>query len=143
MTSRKRFVGGNWKCNGTKESISKLIEIYNQGATEGLYKNIDVLVSPTSLHLSSVLDTISPEVNVAVQNIWSAAGYGAYTGELTADMVKGKIRMFYEDKYTFIFNLSKNQFRNQVNPVVIFLLFCNCPSMWKNNALLNCSIHST
>ena len=115
MTSRKRFVGGNWKCNGTKESISKLIEIYNQGATEGLYKNIDVLVSPTSLHLSSVLDTISPEVNVAVQNIWSAAGYGAYTGELTADMVKGKIRMFYEDKYTFIFNLSKNQFRNQVN----------------------------
>ena len=26
--------------------------------------------------------------NLAVQNIWTAAGFGAYTGELTADMVK-------------------------------------------------------
>ena len=87
-TMRKSFVGGNWKCNGTKESVAALVTIYNQAASEGLCKDIDVLVAPTSLHIPGVLSTISEEVNVAAQNIWSAAGYGAYTGELTADMVK-------------------------------------------------------
>jgi triosephosphate isomerase len=85
---RKAFVGGNWKCNGTKESVAALVEIYNQAATEGLCKEVDVLIAPTALHIPGVLNSVSSEVKVAAQNIWSAAGYGAYTGELTADMVK-------------------------------------------------------
>ena len=86
--SRRSFVGGNWKCNGTKASVAALVEIYNQASSEGLCKDVDVLIAPTSLHLSDVLSSVSEEIHVAAQNIWSAAGYGAYTGELTADMVK-------------------------------------------------------
>ena len=86
--SRRSFVGGNWKCNGTKASVASLVDIYNQAAAEGLCKNIDVLIAPTALHIPGVLSSVSDEVHVAVQNIWTAAGFGAYTGELTADMVK-------------------------------------------------------
>jgi triosephosphate isomerase len=86
--TRKSFVGGNWKCNGTQASVAALVEIYNQAATEGLCQNIDVLVAPTALHIPGVLASVSSDVHVAAQNIWSSAGYGAYTGELTADMVK-------------------------------------------------------
>lgn len=88
MTTRKSFVGGNWKCNGTQASVAALVEIYNQAATEGLCQHIDVLVAPTALHIPGVLASVSSDVHVAAQNIWSSAGYGAYTGELTADMVK-------------------------------------------------------
>jgi triosephosphate isomerase len=87
MAARKKFVGGNWKCNGTRESVAALITIYNNVATEGMAKDIDVVVAPTALHIPMAVDALHADIQVSAQNIWSAAGYGAYTGELTADMV--------------------------------------------------------
>ena len=87
MAARKKFVGGNWKCNGTRESVAALITIYNNVATEGMAKDIDVVVAPTALHIPMAMDALHADIQVSAQNIWSAAGYGAYTGELTADMV--------------------------------------------------------
>ena len=31
MTSRRFFVGGNWKMNGNKKSVDELVEILNKG----------------------------------------------------------------------------------------------------------------
>lgn len=85
--SRRKFVGGNWKCNGTRQSVAALVEIYNACAEEGLAKSIDVVVAPTALHIPLAVSGLHADIQVSAQNIWKADGYGAYTGELTADMV--------------------------------------------------------
>jgi len=83
---RKSFVGGNWKCNGTRRSIEILVESLNAG--EKKLHGIDLVIAPTSLHIGYVQRNINPEYKIAVQNIWSSATQGAFTGELTADVVK-------------------------------------------------------
>eukprot|EP00943_MAST-04B_sp_MAST-4B-sp1_P003839 g3839.t1 len=84
--ARKAFVGGNWKCNGTKESVAALVDTLNQGGQ--IPDNCEVICAPTALHLDYVKGNLRADYQVCAQNIWSASGYGAYTGELTASMVK-------------------------------------------------------
>ena len=84
--ARKAFIGGNWKCNGTKESVAKLVDTLNQGGQKPA--NTEVICAPTALHLDYVKSNLRADYQVCAQNIWSASGYGAYTGELTASMVK-------------------------------------------------------
>jgi triosephosphate isomerase (TIM) len=84
--ARKAFVGGNWKCNGTKESVAALVDTLNQGGQTP--DNCEVICAPTALHLDYVKSNLRADYQVCAQNIWSASGYGAYTGELTASMVK-------------------------------------------------------
>ena len=40
---REFFVGGNWKCNGTKDSISKLVIELNSAKLED---DVDIVISP-------------------------------------------------------------------------------------------------
>lgn len=81
---RKPFVGGNWKCNGTVESAAKLIAGLNAATVP---KDVDVCVSPTSLHLDSVKGALKKDYLVASQNC-SRTGKGAFTGEISAEMLK-------------------------------------------------------
>jgi triosephosphate isomerase (TIM) len=86
MAARRPFVGGNWKCTGTKESVATLVETLNKGGAKP--DNTDVVVAPTALHLGYVQANLRDDYEVSVQNIWKAEKQGAYTGELTADIVK-------------------------------------------------------
>ncbi|XP_011622789.1 triosephosphate isomerase, chloroplastic-like [Amborella trichopoda] len=63
--SKKLFVGSNWKYNGTKESISKLVSDINNAKLE---KDVDVVVSPP-------------------YNSWVGQG-GAFTSELFVEQLK-------------------------------------------------------
>eukprot|EP00753_Platysulcus_tardus_P018648 PLAT70.1.p1 GENE.PLAT70.1~~PLAT70.1.p1 ORF type:complete len:270 (-),score=117.05 PLAT70.1:165-974(-) len=83
--SRSPFVGGNWKTNGTRESVATLVEILN--GEESLPAGTDVVVAPPSLFIDFVMGSLRSEISVASQNVWTAEGYGAYTGELTATML--------------------------------------------------------
>eukprot|EP01083_Nonionella_stella_P164943 547544_1 len=81
--SRVSFVGGNWKCNGTKNSIEELT------AALAVWKNktgVDVVVSPPILYLDYVHTNLPKHFAVASQNC-SSTGYGAYTGETSPDML--------------------------------------------------------
>lgn len=84
--ARKAFIGGNWKCNGTKESVAKLVDTLNQGGQKPA--DTEVICAPTALHLDYVQSNLRPDYQICIQNIWTADGPGAYTGELTATMVK-------------------------------------------------------
>ena len=33
MAAKKMFIGGNWKCNGTKQSVKSLVETLNKGGS--------------------------------------------------------------------------------------------------------------
>jgi len=82
--SRKAFVGGNWKCNGTLASTAALVTTLNGAPHTG--QDIDVVVAPSALHLLGVKSQLEPKTLVAAQNI-NVQGVGAYTGETSAEML--------------------------------------------------------
>lgn len=81
--SGKFFVGGNWKCNGTKDSISKLVSDLN-GAT--LENDVDVVVAPPFVYIDQVKSSLTDRVEISGQNAWVGKG-GAFTGEISAEQL--------------------------------------------------------
>lgn len=79
----KFFVGGNWKCNGTTESIKKLVEDLNSAQIED---DVDVVVAPPFLYISQVVGSLTDRIEVSAQNSWVGKG-GAFTGEISADQL--------------------------------------------------------
>jgi len=79
----KFFVGGNWKCNGSKDSVAQLVADLNSGGFPG---NTEVVCAPTSLHLGFVSEHLDSKFQVAAQNCWVGSN-GAFTGEVSADML--------------------------------------------------------
>ena len=69
MLGRRYLVGGNWKCNGTKDSVLKLVKTLNSITFDlkkvGMYRSwsiprdltvslLDVVVAPISFHIPLV-----------------------------------------------------------------------------------------
>lgn len=77
----KFFVGGNWKSNGTKESVGKLVSGLNSAQFPS---EVEVIVSPTFLHLPYVVENIDSRYQVSAQNCWVGRA-GAYTGEVSGN----------------------------------------------------------
>jgi len=77
---RKFFVGGNFKMNpGTYQEKQALVEVINQA---DLDPNTEVVISPPSLYLISLRESIRAEVKVAAQNSYFKTS-GAFTGEIS------------------------------------------------------------
>jgi glyceraldehyde 3-phosphate dehydrogenase len=83
-SGRKFFVGGNWKCNGTQQSVKSLVDLLRYAP---LSKSTEVVVCPTSIHAKAVVDSIRPDVAVASQDV-SLRGTGAFTGDLAPSLIK-------------------------------------------------------
>uniref|UniRef100_A0A183C1W7 Triosephosphate isomerase n=1 Tax=Globodera pallida TaxID=36090 RepID=A0A183C1W7_GLOPA len=84
MTSRKFFVGGNWKMNGTFTSINELIGLLNQS---GGNSGVDIVVAPPGPYLQYVKQKLEHGIQVAAQNCYKVAK-GAFTGEISPEMIK-------------------------------------------------------
>jgi triosephosphate isomerase (TIM) len=81
--TRKLFVGGNWKSNGSTTKIADLIEsTYNAASFDT--ENIDVVVSPIAIHIASAKALLNKNIQVGAQNM-SATGNGAFTGEISGE----------------------------------------------------------
>ncbi|XP_058190824.1 triosephosphate isomerase, chloroplastic [Rhododendron vialii] len=82
--SGKFFVGGNWKCNGTKESISKLVSDLNSVKLE---PDVDVVVAPPFIYINQVKNSLTDRIEISAQNSWIGKG-GAFTGEISVEQLK-------------------------------------------------------
>jgi triosephosphate isomerase (TIM) len=82
---RKKIVAGNWKMNkNSEQTVNLLNELIAQIPTES---NAQVIVAPTFVNLASaVVHLKSTKIVVAAQNMHQASN-GAYTGEISADML--------------------------------------------------------
>ncbi len=83
---RKPFVAGNWKMNLDLAGARSLVA----GIVEGLggSSKIDVAICPPSIYLFPMAKAIvESTVAMGAQNCWSAPS-GAFTGEVSAAMVK-------------------------------------------------------
>lgn len=83
---RKPFVAGNWKMNGSKSKIDSLLS--GLVSQENQFENVDVAVCPPSVYLDYVVQKLSvSRIKVGGQNMAQVNGEGAYTGEVSAQML--------------------------------------------------------
>lgn len=85
-SNRKFFIGGNWKLNGTRESLPKLCKVFNEAGP--FPETAEVVIAPTAVHVDFALRTLRKDIAISAQNISTDKGFGAYTGELTAEVFK-------------------------------------------------------
>jgi len=82
--ARKFFVGGNFKMNGSISSIKEIVDNLNKATLD---PNVEVVVSPSSLHLLLVRDSLRQGIEVASQNVFDKPN-GAFTGEISVSQLK-------------------------------------------------------
>lgn len=83
---RKRWIGGNWKMNGSLEDISSLVD----GIITGLagFEDAEVVLFPSFVYLHKVKSQLSgSNIFFGAQNV-SQFDHGAYTGEVSASMLE-------------------------------------------------------
>ena len=82
---RKNIVAGNWKMNNNLPETEALItDLKNQKQTS----NAEVMVAPTFTNLFSAFQALrESDIEVVAQNMHYAES-GAYTGEVSAEMLK-------------------------------------------------------
>jgi len=82
---RAYLVGGNWKCNGTVESVLKLIDTFNKAGP--IPANCEVVIGVPSIHIGLCLKNLREDIEVAAQNCGVNEKAGAYTGEICASQL--------------------------------------------------------
>ncbi|EJT74244.1 triosephosphate isomerase [Gaeumannomyces tritici R3-111a-1] len=82
--ARRFFVGGNFKMNGTSESIKKIVENLNSA---NLDVNAEVVISPPAVYLTLARSLAKKEIGVAAQNVFDKPD-GAFTGETSVSQLK-------------------------------------------------------
>ncbi|CAD6971951.1 unnamed protein product [Tilletia controversa] len=86
--TRKMFIGGNWKMNGTLASAEKLVRTICDAKLD---PEVEIVVAPPALHLLKVKDMLvsssHPDIKVSAQNAYHKAS-GAFTGEVSVTQLK-------------------------------------------------------
>ncbi|KAH8878559.1 Triosephosphate isomerase [Thozetella sp. PMI_491] len=82
--ARKFFVGGNFKMNGTIESIKSIVANLNAAQLDS---NVEVVIAPPSLYLLLVREHLNAGLHVAAQNVFDKPN-GAFTGEISVAQLK-------------------------------------------------------
>ena len=83
---RDQIVAGNWKMNNDHRQTEILL---NALAVHSKPKDVRVMVAPSFTQLSQSIDLLKNDsIKVVAQNM-NAAASGAYTGEVSAAMLKG------------------------------------------------------
>lgn len=83
---RKHIVAGNWKMNNDIAQTAALISDLKKHKNTG---DAEVIIAPTFVNLYPAFESLTDHpINVAAQNMHEAES-GAYTGEISAGMLKG------------------------------------------------------
>jgi len=81
---RQFFVGGNFKMNGSVESIKKIIGYLNDAKLD---EKVEVVIAPPSLYLLLAREHLRSGLEVAAQNVFDKPD-GAFTGEISVNQLK-------------------------------------------------------
>ncbi len=86
MTQRRPLVAANWKMNGSLASIRPLLDGVSSGLQTG--GSVEVVICPPYVYLPAVADKLGDtDIAIGSQNV-SHLESGAFTGEISADMLK-------------------------------------------------------
>lgn len=85
---RQKIVAGNWKCNTNLQEGIELAKAVDTVVANNGADNVIVILGTPFTHIAKVVETVNTErIGVAAQNC-AAEAKGAYTGEVSAEMVK-------------------------------------------------------
>ena len=85
MTSRQPLVAANWKMNGSRASVTALLDGLKQGLPAD---SVEILVCAPYIHIPLVADELEGSaIGLGAQTVSEYAN-GAYTGEISVDMLK-------------------------------------------------------
>lgn len=83
---RRNIVAGNWKMNKNAEETEDLLNELIEKLPDDV--EAQIIVAPTFINLASAVDHVEfTNITIAAQNMHQAES-GAYTGEISADMLK-------------------------------------------------------
>jgi triosephosphate isomerase len=127
---RTKIVAGNWKMNNEKKESQKLIKELKKSIKNEKLENTRVIVAPTFVNLSSSIKTAKDsKVEVVAQNMHQAKN-GAYTGEISAAMLKAigikTVILGHSERRTY-FNETDKALAEKVNAVIendLETIFC-------------------
>ncbi len=83
---RDQIVAGNWKMNNDHRETELLL---NALAAQLKPKDVRIMVAPSFTQLSQSIDLLKNDTITVVAQNMNAAASGAYTGEVSAAMLKG------------------------------------------------------
>lgn len=84
--SRKPLIAGNWKMNGSRESVKALVSGIKAGLAE--VTMAEVAMCPPAIYLADVQQLVNgAALSYGGQNLAREAGPGAFTGEISAAML--------------------------------------------------------
>jgi triosephosphate isomerase len=83
---RRFLVGGNWKLNGSKASITELASAW-KAEEASLDANVDIVIAPPAVYVEHTRAALPARFGVALQNVYKENS-GAFTGENSAAMSK-------------------------------------------------------
>lgn len=78
---RTYLIGGNWKCNGTTDSLKELIKTFNGAGP--IPANVEVAICAPDLYMN-LLGDLRTDIAMGAQNCGVNEKMGAYTGETNA-----------------------------------------------------------
>jgi len=81
---RQFFVGGNFKMNGSVESIKKIVKYLNDAKLDDA---VEVVIAPPALYLLLAREHLRSGIEIAAQNVFDKPN-GAFTGEISVDQLK-------------------------------------------------------
>lgn len=112
---RKKIVAGNWKMNKTfAEGVELAREINNYVRYNGGNKGVTIILGPPFILLAKVADNVTESfISVSAQNC-AAEKSGAYTGEISADMVAST-----GAKYVIIGHSERRSYYGETSPVLV------------------------
>jgi len=83
----KKIIIGNWKMNLNSDSSLRLIKEIKKKTNKEDFKNTNVILCPSFIHLDAAKKILPKEIVLGSQNVfWEDEG--AYTGEISPRMIK-------------------------------------------------------
>ena len=61
----KALIGGNWKCNGTMDSVKAMAEVLNKAGPFSV--NSEVVIAAPSIHLLNLKSLIRPDIAISAE----------------------------------------------------------------------------
>lgn len=108
---RKKLIAGNWKMHGSQDSIEDLVNAIKQQLNADWTSQ--VLVCPPSIYIDLTQKlTADSKIAVGGQNL-SEQAQGAFTGEISADMLKDR-----GAQYVLVGHSERRSLYNESNELV-------------------------
>ena len=84
---RRPIVAGNWKMHGSRAFVSELLAGIKEGVSAA--SGVEVIVCPPFVYLDQAASLLAgTSISLGAQNLCQVAGQGAYTGEISSDMLR-------------------------------------------------------